>query len=129
MALLERRFGIARAFRARLQGEPLFAWLAGAFALSTAAISFFSSDWGRLIYLYGMNLFPIGAVTIERLGLTDRAAAEPDDDGYSRLSFALLLILFTSIWMVKMYVDGGHIALQGGAIFRLMDWIERIQAG
>lgn len=128
MALLERRFGIARAVRARLQGEPPFAWLAGAFALSTAAISVFSSDWGRLIYLYGMNLFPIGAVTIERFGLTDRAAAEPDE-GYSRLSFALLLILFTSTWMVKMYVDGGHIALQGGAIYRLMDWIERIQAG
>ena len=82
-----------------------------------------------MLFRSGMNLFPIGAVTIERLGLTDRAAAEPDDDGYSRLSFALLLILFTSIWMVKMYVDGGHIALQGGAIFRLMDWIERIQAG
>lgn len=129
MLLLNRRFGIVRATVRQTGADPLFAWLTLGFVLSTGTISLFSSDWGRLIYLYGMNLFPLMAAIRTRLELPDlvQSAADEARAGYERLTFALLLIVFTSAWMVKMYVDGGHIALQGGAVFRMLDWVERIQ--
>lgn len=129
MALMNRRFGIVRSAARRVGADPLFAWLTLGFVLSTGTISLFSSDWGRLIYLYGMNLFPLLAALQGRLALPDRVpdAADEAQCEYGRLTFALLLIVFASTWMVKMYVDGGHIALQGGALFRLLDWVERIQ--
>lgn len=129
MALLNRRFGVVSACWRRIEKDLTSQLLIAALAVSSLAISIVSSDWGRLIYLYAMTLFPMMGVLIERLALNDRASetVRNEADPYERLTFVLLLFVFAGTWMVKMYVDGGHISLQGGALFKLLDWIERLQ--
>lgn len=128
MALLNRRFAIVSECWRRIEKDLTSQLLIASLAISSLAISIVSSDWGRLIYLYAMTLFPMMGVLIERLALNDRAPREVrnESDPYERLTFALLLIVFAATWMVKMYVDGGHIALQSGALFRLLDWVEHL---
>lgn len=128
MALLNRRFAIISACWRRIEKDLTSQLLIGSLAISSLAISIVSSDWGRLIYLYAMTLFPMMGILIERLSLNDRASMEVrnESDPYERLTFALLLFVFAGTWMVKMYVDGGHISLQGGALFKLLDWVEHL---
>lgn len=128
IALLNRRFAIISECWRRIEKDLTSQLLIVSLAISSLAISIVSSDWGRLIYLYAMTLFPMMDVLIKRLALNDRAPVEVrnESDPYERLTFALLLIVFAATWMVKMYVDGGHIALQNGALFRLLDWVEHL---
>lgn len=128
VVLLNARFRFVETSIERFRQTPLFGWLCAAFLASTMTILLFSSDWGRLIYLYGFNLFPMAVALIERLELVDSAPeAVRSGGGYLRLAFVCFLVVFAGTWMVKMYVDGGHIALQQGAIFQLLGWIESIQ--
>lgn len=124
MILFDLRFRVTAAVGKRY-GNSLRQRIIWAAALGFSAIVFiFSSDWGRLIYLYGFNLFPMLFVLKERLNLDEPEADIPESKiGYLKLAGVLFVILYAGSWFVKFYVDGGHIALQQGLLFRLLEWI------
>ena len=91
--------------------------------LSTMTIFIFSSDWGRLAYLYGFNIYLSLVVLKEHFSCEDSVAGSTVLSGYQTVQWIAFFILFTGTWFLKMYVDGGNIALQQGLIFKILDWI------
>lgn len=124
MILFDARFRVT-ATVVKLYGNSLRQRIIWAAAFCFSAVVFvFSSDWGRLIYLYGFNLFPMMIVLKERLNLDEPEADIPESRiGYLKLAGVLFVVLYAGAWFVKFYVDGGHIALQQGLLFRLLEWI------
>ncbi len=123
LLLLNARYQISAAVRHSLTTRWINVLILLLF-LFTTAIFIFSSDWGRLIYLYGFNLFPGLVVVKDCLGCTDQTQNEKAlRSEYALLGAGLLFLLFSGTWFVKQYVDGGNIALQQGLIFQILDWI------
>lgn len=123
MLLLNARYRIVQSvyeiYRERKGLLTVFALL----LLSTMAIFIFSSDWGRLTYLYGFNFFLSLVVLKENLNLSEEKADTQPLSANQKIQWIVLFVLFTGTWFLKMYVDGGHIALQQGLIFKILDWI------
>jgi hypothetical protein len=122
MLVLNARYRIVQSVYAHYRGQTLLLVLFTLLLLGTLPIFIFSSDWGRLIYLFGFNIFLSLAVLKESFGLTEEPNAQ-ERTAVSKLEWAVLFILFAGTWFVKMYVDGGNIALQQGLIFKILDWI------
>lgn len=124
MALLNMRCQLTHRVMKLYMKEPLWRFVFICLIFSSGLIFLFSSDWGRLIYLYGFNIFVGMSVLKERLNVN---VEEPESfisgKAYDQVVGWAFLLLFAGTWFVKFYVDGGHIALQQGLLFRLLEWI------
>lgn len=124
MALLNMRYQLTHRVMKTYMKEPLWRFVLMCLVFSSGLIFLFSSDWGRLIYLYGFNVFVGMSVLKERLNVN---IEEPESfisgKAYDQVVGWAFLLLFAGTWFVKFYVDGGHIALQQGLLFRLLEWI------
>lgn len=124
MALLNTRYQLTHRVMKLYMKEPLWCFVFICLIFSSGLIFLFSSDWGRLIYLYGFNVFVGMSVLKQRLNVN---VEEPESfisgKAYDKVVGWAFLLLFAGTWFVKFYVDGGHIALQQGLLFRLLEWI------
>ncbi len=95
----------------------------GLLLLTSAAVFIFSSDWGRLMYLFTFHSFISLIVLKELLGCEDTITENTFQGSYAKIIFIVLILLYASTWYVKHYVDGDHIALQQGLLFRIFEWL------
>lgn len=124
MTLLDMRYQLSSRVMNMYKKEPLWRFVFMCLILSSGLIFLFSSDWGRLIYLYGFNIFAGMAVLKQRLNVSvDEPESFISGNAYDQVVGWAFLLLFAGTWFVKFYVDGGHIALQQGLLFRLLEWI------
>ncbi len=95
----------------------------GLILLCSTAVFIFSSDWGRLTYLFAFNIF-LGLVVLkESLGCESKVPETSLQSPYHQVVYILLILLYASTWYLKHYVDGDHVALQQGLIFKIFDWL------
>ena len=95
----------------------------GLLLLSSAAVFVFSSDWGRLMYLFTFHLFISLIVLKELFGCEDTITENASHSSYAKIILIVFIFLYASTWYVKHYVDGDHIALQQGLLFRIFEWL------
>lgn len=123
MVLLDARYRILNKVSAFLKDRKGLFIFSVILMLSTMTIFIFSSDWGRLTYLYGFNIYLSFIVLKEHFSCEDLVTENTALSVYQTVQWVALFTLFIGTWFLKMYVDGGNIALQQGLIFKILDWI------
>jgi hypothetical protein len=121
--LINARYQIIRRVKDEYRNSQWKIYGLGFILLCSAAVFIFSSDWGRLTYLFTFNIFLCLVVLKESFECETRVPETGLQTPYHQAVYILLILLYASTWYLKHYVDGDHIALQQGLIFQIFEWL------